>query len=167
MAITDGLTGLHNRSYFERHLATLVEQATSKGRPLSLLIIDIDHFKTINDTFGHAAGDAVLRDFSERLRRSIRGIDLASRYGGEEFVVAMPETESSFACLAAERIRERISSERFLVAPDIAPIAVTVSIGISSLDGPGDTPQGLLKRGDEALYRAKNAGRNRIASAAA
>lgn len=167
MAITDGLTGLHNRRYFERHLATLVEQATSRTRPLALLVIDIDHFKAINDTYGHAAGDAVLREFSERLRRAVRGIDLTSRYGGEEFAVAMPETDTAKAVSVGERIRERISAEPFAIGASMAHIGVTVSIGISTVRGPTDTPGDLLARGDEALYRAKHAGRNRVVSAAA
>ncbi len=167
MAITDSLTGLYNRRYFERHLAHLVEESVSRGRPLSVLLIDIDHFKAINDTYGHAAGDMVLREFSDRLRRSVRGIDLAGRLGGEEFVVAMPETDGTAAALIGERLRERISTERFAVGPGIEPVTVTVSIGVGSIEGPSDTPEALLKRGDDALYRAKRAGRNRVASAAA
>ena len=93
MAITDALTGLHNRRYMESHLSTLAEQASSRGKPLALMILDIDFFKSINDTYGHDAGDDVLREFAVRIRKSIRGIDLACRYGGEEFVIVMPETD--------------------------------------------------------------------------
>src|SRR5581483_10495830 len=99
MAITDGLTGLHNRRYLERHLATLVQQAAARSRPLSLLILDIDHFKLINDGYGHSAGADVLREFSRRVRKAVRGIDLACRLGGEEFVVAMPDTDAALALL--------------------------------------------------------------------
>src|SRR6202008_1059492 len=91
MAITDALTGLHNRRYMESHLQTLAEQASSRGKPLALMILDIDFFKAINDNYGHDAGDDVLREFAVRIRKSIRGIDLACRYGGEEFVIVMPE----------------------------------------------------------------------------
>jgi two-component system cell cycle response regulator len=161
MAITDGLTGLHNRRYLERHLATLVQQAAARARPLSLLILDIDHFKTINDGYGHSAGDDVLREFSRRVRKAVRGIDLACRLGGEEFVVAMPDTDSALAVLVGERIRQKIAGEPFQVG-----ITVTVSVGVATLSSPNDTLQALLKRADEALYRAKREGRNRVAAAA-
>jgi len=165
MAITDGLTGLHNRRYLERHLATLVQQAAARSRPLSLLILDVDHFKTINDGYGHSAGDDVLREFSRRVRKAVRGIDLACRLGGEEFVVAMPDTDAALAVLVGERIRQKIAGEPFQVT-GAAGITVTVSVGVSSLLSPNDTPQALLKRADEALYRAKREGRNRVAAAA-
>jgi two-component system cell cycle response regulator len=165
MAITDGLTGLHNRRYLERHLATLVQQAAARSRPLSLLILDIDHFKTINDGYGHSAGDDVLREFSRRVRKAVRGIDLACRLGGEEFVVAMPDTDAALALLVGERIRQKIAGEPFLITA-AGSITVTVSVGVASLHSPNDTPQALLKRADEALYRAKREGRNRVAAAA-
>ncbi len=167
MAITDSLTGLHNRRYFERHLATLVDQATTRGRPLSLLIIDIDHFKAINDTYGHLAGDRVLKEFARRINSAIRGIDLAGRFGGEEFVIAMPDTNISVAYLVAERLRSLISADPFKVGDDHDPIVVTVSIGVSAIESPSDTPLGLLARSDAALYQAKRGGRNRVSSAAA
>src|SRR5256714_4489255 len=97
----------------ESHLATLVEQAAGRGKPLTLLVLDIDYFKSINDTHGHDAGDDVLREFAIRIRKSIRGIDLACRYGGEEFVVVMPETDLAVATMVAERLRRRIASEPF------------------------------------------------------
>ena len=165
MAITDGLTGLHNRRYLERHLATLVQQAAARARPLSALILDIDHFKTINDGYGHSAGDDVLREFSRRVRKAVRGIDLACRLGGEEFVVAMPDTDGALAVLVGERIRQKIAGEAFQIGAAVE-ITVTVSVGVSSLLSSNDTPQALLKRADEALYRAKREGRNRVAPAA-
>ena len=115
MAITDALTGLFNRRYMESHLSTLVEQAASRGKPLAVLVIDIDYFKSINDSHGHDAGDDVLRDFALRIKRSIRGIDLACRYGGEEFVVVMPETDMAVAAMVAERLRRRIAAEPFAI----------------------------------------------------
>jgi two-component system cell cycle response regulator len=166
MAITDGLTGLHNRRYLERHLAALVLQAMARSKPLSVLVLDIDHFKTINDTYGHAAGDDVLREFSRRLRKAVRGIDLACRFGGEEFVIAMPDTDAALALLVGERLRQKIAGEPFQVADSGEPLIVTVSIGVSSLVGTEDGPKALLKRADEALYRAKRDGRNRVAAAA-
>lgn len=165
MAVTDGLTGLHNRRYLERHLATLVGQAAARGRPLSVMVLDIDHFKSINDSLGHAAGDDVLREFSRRMRKAVRGIDLACRLGGEEFVLAMPDTDAALAFLVGERIRQKIAGEPFVLA-DGRSAGVTVSIGVSSLASPDDTPQALLRRADEALYTAKREGRNRVAAAA-
>jgi two-component system cell cycle response regulator len=167
MAITDGLTGLHNRRYMESHLGTLVEEAAAKEKPLSLLILDVDYFKSINDSFGHDAGDDVLREFATRVRKSIRGIDLACRYGGEEFVVVMPETDMAVAAVVAERIRRRIAGEPFPIQKGLAAVDVTISIGLAAL-APGETgAENMLKRADQALYRAKRDGRNRVVADAA
>src|SRR5262249_34694594 len=106
---TDALSGLYNRRYMETHLASAVDQAHARGKPLALLLLDVDHFKLINDTYGHDAGDDVLREFAIRLRKSIRGIDLACRYGGEESGVVRPETERRVAGTGAERIRDQIA----------------------------------------------------------
>ena len=167
MAITDALTGLHNRRYMESHLATLVEQAVGRGKPLALLVLDIDFFKSVNDSHGHDAGDDVLRDFATRVRKSIRGIDLACRLGGEEFVVIMPETDMAVAAAVAERIRRRVASEPFVIEGGAKAIDVTASIGLASLAGPDDGPAALLKRADQALYKAKRDGRNRVVADAA
>jgi two-component system cell cycle response regulator len=167
MAITDALTGLFNRRYMESHLATLVEQAASRGKPLAALVIDIDYFKSINDTHGHDAGDDVLRDFALRIKRSIRGIDLACRYGGEEFVLVMPETDMAVAAMVAERLRRRIAGEPFAIQEGAKAIPVTISIGIAALRGKEETAASLLKRADQALYRAKRDGRNRVVPDAA
>jgi two-component system cell cycle response regulator len=166
MAVTDALTGLYNRRYLERHLATLVQHATARQRPLSVLVLDIDHFKPINDTYGHPAGDDVLREFSRRVRKTVRGIDLATRIGGEEFVIVMPDTDAALALIVAERMRQKIAIERFQLPDSEESVAVTVSIGIASLVSRDDTPEALLKRADDALYRAKRTGRNRVAAAA-
>jgi two-component system, cell cycle response regulator len=167
MAITDALTGLFNRRYMESHLGTLIEQAASRGKPLSALVIDIDYFKAINDTHGHDAGDDVLRDFALRIKRSIRGIDLACRYGGEEFVIVMPETDMTVAAMVAERLRRRIAAEPFSIQQGSKAIPVTISIGIAGLRDKEDNAAGLLKRADQALYRAKRDGRNRVVPDAA
>ena len=167
MAITDALTGLFNRRYMESHLGTLIEQAAARGKPLSALVIDIDYFKAINDSHGHDAGDDVLRDFALRIKRSIRGIDLACRYGGEEFVIVMPETDMAVAAMVAERLRRRIAAEPFGIAQGARHIAVTISIGIAGFRGKDDTAASLLKRADQALYRAKRDGRNRVVPDAA
>jgi two-component system cell cycle response regulator len=131
-----------------------------------VLVLDIDHFKAVNDTYGHDAGDDVLREFAIRLRKSIRGIDLACRYGGEEFVVVMPETDISVATMVAERLRRRIASEPFAIQQGADAINVTISIGLATL-AQGDTVAAVLKRADVALYRAKRDGRNRVVPAAA
>ncbi|HWX84486.1 MAG TPA: PleD family two-component system response regulator [Xanthobacteraceae bacterium] len=167
MAITDALTGLFNRRYMESHLATLVEQAASRGKPLTVMVIDIDYFKAINDSHGHDAGDDVLRDFALRIKRSIRGIDLACRYGGEEFVLVMPETDMAVAAMVAERLRRRIAAEPFAIQQGARVIPVTISIGIAALRDKDDTAASVLKRADQALYRAKRDGRNRVVPDAA
>jgi two-component system cell cycle response regulator len=166
MAITDALTGLYNRRYMESHVGTLVEQATTRGKPLTVLILDIDYFKAINDGWGHDAGDDVLREFALRIRKSIRGIDLACRYGGELFVVVMPETDMAVATVVAERLRRRIATEAFQIQQGARKIDVTISVGIAAL-GPGDSPAAVIKRADQALYRAKRDGRNRVVPDAA
>jgi two-component system, cell cycle response regulator len=167
MAITDALTGLSNRRYMESHLGTLIEQAATRGKSLAALVLDIDYFKAINDTHGHDAGDDVLRDFALRIKRSIRGIDLACRYGGEEFVIIMPETDLAVAAMVAERLRRRIAADPFAIAQGTRHIPVTISIGIAGLRGKDDNAASLLKRADEALYRAKRDGRNRVVPEAA
>jgi two-component system cell cycle response regulator len=167
MAITDALTGLFNRRYMESHLGTLVEQAASRAKPLAVLVLDIDYFKSINDTHGHDAGDDVLREFALRIKKSIRGIDLACRYGGEEFVVVMPETDMAVAAMVAERLRRRIATEPFGIQQGSRNLTVTISIGIAALGGKDDNAASLLKRADQALYRAKRDGRNRVVPDAA
>jgi two-component system cell cycle response regulator len=167
MAITDALTGLYNRRYMETHLAALVEQAAARGKPLTALVLDIDYFKSINDTHGHDAGDEVLREFATRVRKSIRGIDLACRFGGEEFVIVMPETDMAVATIVAERLRRRIASEPFPIKQGGSAINVTISIGIATLDAIDDNAANILKRADQALYRAKRDGRNRVVADAA
>jgi two-component system cell cycle response regulator len=167
MAITDSLTGLHNRRYMESHLGTLVQEAASRGKPLSLLVLDIDYFKSINDNYGHDAGDDVLREFATRVRKSIRGIDLACRLGGEEFVVVMPETDLAVAAVVAERIRRKIAGEPFSIHKGTGSVDVTISIGIAGLTEADDGADTIIKRADQALYRAKRDGRNRVVADAA
>jgi two-component system cell cycle response regulator len=166
MAITDALTGLYNRRYMETHVETLVEQAATRSKPLAVLVLDIDYFKSVNDSHGHDAGDDVLREFAIRIRKSIRGIDLACRFGGEEFVVIMPETDIAVATMVAERLRRRIASEPFPIQQGKRSLEVTISIGIAAL-GPQDNAAAVLKRADQALYRAKRDGRNRVVPDAA
>jgi two-component system cell cycle response regulator len=166
-AITDALTGLNNRRYMETHLATLVEQAHARGKPLTVLVLDIDFFKKVNDTHGHDAGDDVLREFAVRLKKSIRGIDLACRLGGEEFVVVMPDTDMAVATMVAERLRRRIAADPFAIHKGERKVEVTISIGLAAVAGPDDSAANVLKRADQALYRAKRDGRNRVVADAA
>ena len=167
MAVTDGLTGLHNRRYLDSHLQTLVDRAAGRDRPLAVMITDLDRFKTVNDTYGHDAGDLVLREFARRLRQNVRGIDLACRYGGEEFIVVMPDTSGDVAERVGERIRAQIAGTPFSLGEGRPELTVTVSVGVSSLRHGSDTPDALLKRADLALYEAKKRGRNRVVGLAA
>jgi two-component system cell cycle response regulator len=167
MAVTDALTGLHNRRYFDSHIRTLTQHCIGRNRPLAMLLLDIDHFKAVNDTHGHDAGDEVLKEFAKRMRRQVRGVDLACRLGGEEFVVVMPETPIQQALVVGERIRHAMESETFAIHQGREQISVTVSIGASHLVGRDDTPDALVKRADNALYKAKAGGRNQVVSDAA
>ena len=166
MAITDGLTGLYNRRFMTTHLEQTLEQAQRQERSLAVLIADMDHFKSVNDTWGHDAGDAVLKELAERMRGSVRGVDLVCRFGGEEFVVILPDTDLDTAGVVAERIRSRVAAEPFRL-PDGKLIERTVSVGIGALQAATDTVETILKRADGALYDAKTGGRNRVVAKAA
>ncbi|MFZ4808318.1 MAG: PleD family two-component system response regulator [Hyphomicrobiaceae bacterium] len=160
LAATDGLTGLFNRRYMENHLRTLMQEARRQAAPLSLLIADIDLFKRVNDTYGHDAGDAVLKEFAMRLRRSTRANDLACRMGGEEFVMLMPNTPLARAYQVGERLRAGIAADPFEAGSQ--KIRVTASVGVAGLEAGDDAPDRILKRADLALYAAKREGRNRV-----
>ncbi|WP_342362278.1 PleD family two-component system response regulator [Terrarubrum flagellatum] len=166
-AVLDQLTGLHNRRYFDRQMPKLFDQARMEAKPMSVLVLDIDRFKSINDTFGHDAGDEVLKAFAKRVRSCVRGDDVLVRFGGEEVVIVSPETSDEVAALVAERIRQKVESGPFAVNRGARQIPVTVSIGVAHLSRYDETPTDLLKRADEALYRAKSDGRNRVIRAAA
>ena len=166
MAIMDSLTGLYNRRYMEGHMRTLAQEAIQRGKPLSVLVADIDFFKAVNDAHGHDAGDVVLKNFAARLRKNIRGIDLACRLGGEEFVVMMPDTDLAKAYIVGERLRQSIANEPFQISRD-NQLSITSSVGLAALEGVDDTPDALLKRADQALYSAKRNGRNRVVTDAA
>ena len=164
LAMTDAVTGLYNRHYLTSHLETLIRTARHNQKPLSLAMVDIDHFKAINDTHGHAVGDEVLQEFGRRLARNVRGVDLAARYGGEEFVVVMPDTGLKDAHRIAERLRQTVESPPFALSVGVE-VPVTVSIGLAGLDPGLKTGGQLIEKADMALYDAKNAGRNRVALA--
>ncbi len=166
LAVTDALTGLHNRRYMSGQLDALVTRAVRGGAPVAALLVDIDHFKRINDTFGHSVGDEVLREFAVRLATNVRAIDLACRYGGEEFVVIMPDTALDSALRIAERLRLHVAGSPFRMIGVEDPLTVTISVGVACtvVD---DTPDGLLKRADTAVYAAKAGGRNQVVARAA
>jgi len=167
MAITDPLTGLHNRRYMSRHLDNLMSSAAQSGKELAFLILDIDYFKAVNDGHGHDVGDEVLKEFANRIAANVRGIDLACRYGGEEFVVVMPDTDVTLAFTIAERLRKSIEQNPITISRAPGALNITISIGIAGSEGPDDTAEALLHRADQALYSAKRAGPNRVVAAAA
>jgi two-component system cell cycle response regulator len=168
LAVKDQLTGLHNRRYMDSQMETLMAQSTAPGgESTALLILDIDHFKRINDTYGHDVGDEVLREFAQRLAANVRAVDLPVRQGGEEFVVLMPNTGLADAAHIAERVREIVAGAPFSAKGGTEQLNVTISIGAAVTLGPGDTALALIKRADEALYEAKSSGRNRVIGRAA
>ncbi|ESQ88174.1 hypothetical protein ABAC460_16060 [Asticcacaulis sp. AC460] len=166
LAVTDPLTGLNNRRFLDHQLSVHLSRHIKGGPVVSLLMLDIDFFKKINDGHGHDAGDEVLREFARRVSLSVRAIDMACRYGGEEFVVLMPETEDRDALNIAERVRSQIADQPFMLA-DGRKLEVTVSVGVSTSQGLGDSPETLIKRADEAVYEAKQSGRNKVVVRAA
>ena len=131
MAVTDQLTGLYNRRYLASHISAMYDRAHWTKQPLAVMILDLDHFKSINDTHGHDAGDKVIQKFSERIQASVRGMDLACRYGGEEFLIAMPDTDIDAANAIAERLRGEMEVEEIVLNGGRDVAKVTVSIGIA------------------------------------
>jgi two-component system, cell cycle response regulator len=165
MAITDPLTGLYNRRYLETHLNHLIEHYINRGKALSVVSVDVDFFKAINDSHGHDVGDKVLKELSVRLRANTRSVDLCCRVGGEEFIMVLPNTATDLSSRIAERLRRAIASKSFDCNLS-QPVPVTVSVGVATLLGVEDTLEKLLKRADQALYAAKREGRNRVVIAA-
>ncbi len=159
MTIVDGLTQVHNKRYFLEFIDREMARCARYDRPLSLLLFDIDHFKQINDVFGHLAGDFVLRRLAEMVSKHIRKEEAFARYGGEEFAILMPETTGSRARIFAEKIRRMVEATPFVY--ETREIHVTVSIGISEM-GQHREPNAFIRAADERLYRAKNTGRNRV-----
>ncbi len=161
LSITDGLTELFNHRFFQDELARHFSESARYDRPVSLALIDLDFFKKINDTYGHAVGDQVLKTVARIFSESIRSTDVAARYGGEEFAVIMPETEMTDALTFAEKIRALV--EQTPVVVDQGEVRATVSIGVSSAPHPDiTTPKDLIEDADDSLYRAKEEGRNRV-----
>ncbi len=162
MAVTDSLTGLYNRLYFTSHLTTQLERAGEQKKPLAVAMIDIDHFKDVNDIHGHAVGDEVLCELANRLAQVIRARDLLARLGGEEFVVLMSDTDASEAEAVSSRMRRAIADGPFVPAIVEGGLEITVSIGVGEVRGYDDTVEGILNRADVALYEAKRGGRNQV-----
>lgn len=168
LSVVDQLTGLYNRRYMNNQLSLWLRRSAQGGAPMSVIAADIDHFKQVNDKYGHEAGDRVLQEFANRIMVNVRPKDIVCRPGGEEFLVIMPETSGDLACSAAERIRRSIAAEPFEVdARSGQEIDVTVSAGVATYAGDEDTVADILKRADTALYTAKTAGRNRVKAIAA
>ncbi|MEZ4337377.1 MAG: diguanylate cyclase [Sandaracinaceae bacterium] len=159
MTIVDGLTGINNKRYLMEALEREIPRARRHQRPLSVVMFDIDHFKSINDNYGHLAGDYVLKELATLVKGRLRPDDVLGRYGGEEFCAALPETNLPGAVSIAEDLRRRIEERRFVFEGEVIP--VTVSLGCSELDGEMDVLQ-LIKAADEKLYDAKRGGRNRV-----
>jgi diguanylate cyclase (GGDEF)-like protein len=164
LSITDSLTGLYNRKHLMEVLTKEVARAERYQRPLAVLMIDVDHFKLYNDTCGHLAGDEVLRNIAAIFRGCLRESDCVGRYGGEEFLIILPETVADDARRIADRIRSRLAEENF--PADSKPVNITISGGIAIFPGNGRSPESLLRSADAALYQAKNHGRNQVVSAA-
>ncbi|RMG10783.1 MAG: diguanylate cyclase [Deltaproteobacteria bacterium] len=165
MATTDGLTGLNNHRRFQELFETHLAAARRYGREVSLLLMDVDHFKSVNDTYGHPVGDKVLKGVAKVLAAQARDTDVVARYGGEEFAVVLPETGQEGAVVIANRIREEIARQVF--STELGPLKVTLSIGVATCPVHGDQKQALVDRADQALYEAKRGGRNRVVVARA
>ena len=162
LVLTDPLTSLYVRRYGEAHLDELLERVNQDATSAAVLLFDVDHFKQVNDTHGHDAGDDVLRELAARTIKSVRSVDLTVRWGGEEFLVVMPETDLANAAAVAERLRAAVAKELFTVRSSGEKLAVTISVGVATAIAGGDHRDRLLKRADDALYSAKSAGRNRV-----
>ena len=160
MALTDSLTGLYNRRYLEVHLQKLLEKNKDSKKSLAVLMIDIDHFKPVNDMHGHKAGDEALKIFAQRLKDNLRSFDLVARLGGEEFVAILPDVSERRTYLVAERLRRAIAEVPFDVGAEAGPLDITTSIGGTIIDFEEHTVQEVLERADKALYEAKEGGRN-------
>jgi diguanylate cyclase (GGDEF)-like protein len=169
LGMTDPLTGAYNRRYFDQRLLEETDRALRSGQPLACMMLDVDHFKHINDGFGHAAGDVVLRDMTQHIKAQLRTSDVMARYGGEEFAVLLTQTEIGAALAIAERIRQKVADARFAAAGGTV-LAATLSVGVAMLDRnrhAGTSGASLVAEADEALYLAKHGGRNCVIAATA
>ncbi len=155
MAVTDALTGLYNRGYLNECLDNEYRRGIRYGTPLCLIILDVDHFKSVNDTYGHPAGDKVLIDMASELKHHSRDIDIVARYGGEEFVLILPQTDSKSGLILAERLRAAVEALEIPIHDELN-LNITISIGLVAI------PETETDSADRALYQAKHSGRNRV-----
>jgi two-component system cell cycle response regulator len=162
LAVTDPLTGLYNRRYARQHLGKITDRARETGKGFALMLLDIDNFKAVNDTYGHATGDLVLKEFARRMLENLRGVDLISRLGGEEFLVAMPDTTKEQALVASERLRRVIEETPFEAAQSGRSLPVTVSVGVTFGNPNSPDVDCLIGEADKALYASKSDGRNMV-----
>jgi diguanylate cyclase (GGDEF)-like protein len=160
LAITDSLTSLYNRRHFSKVGEEEVQRACRYGRSLSAIMMDIDYFKRVNDTFGHKVGDQILQGVAGSCRKELRGVDVVGRYGGDEFVILLPENDRAAAGKVAERLRKNIADIHINTAK--GPVKITASLGVASVDCDKPSLETLLSRADKALYVAKKRGRNRV-----
>jgi diguanylate cyclase len=161
-SLTDPLTTLANRKYFDEALAATLAESTDTNEPMSLMLTDIDHFKTFNDTYGHLTGDQVLRLVALTVKQNVKGQDIAARYGGEEFAVVLPRTTLREAITVGDQIRRAVMSKELMKRSSGEHLGrVTISIGVAALRS-GDTTHSLIERADGCLYAAKRNGRNRV-----
>jgi len=158
LATTDGMTGLYNHRYFQEALGREISRSRRYGAPVSLIYMDIDHFKKFNDTYGHQIGDEVLKLVAATIKRNLRDSDVPCRYGGEELVAILPDTDQDGAFIAAEKIRKAIESLKFPINETI--VRITISAGVSTYPLNADKKESLIEAADEALYFAKEGGRN-------
>ena len=167
LGMTDPLTGAYNRRYFDQRLLEETDRALRNGQPLCCMMLDVDYFKQINDGFGHAAGDVVLREMTQQIKGQLRASDVMARYGGEEFAVLLTQTDLGAGLAIAERIRQKVADARYAAAGGTM-LAATLSVGLAMLDRSrpaGSVGMDLVAEADSAMYRAKNGGRNRVAAA--
>jgi diguanylate cyclase (GGDEF)-like protein len=163
LSITDELTGLYNRRWFSSKINSEMDHARRLGRPLSLVVVDVDHFKKFNDTYGHAQGDNVLAELGKTIFDTVRLYDIPCRYGGEEFVIILPGASENDAFSVAERLRKSFARKKIAV-PGRSPIGATISIGVAQM-GNEESADSFFQRADDALYRAKHGGRNQVVMA--
>ena len=162
LSIRDGLTGLYNHAYFKIRLAEELVRASRFKRSLSINLFDLDHFKSCNDTYGHEAGNELLKEVADLLKRNLREVDFPARYGGDEFVILLPETGLDLAIEVAERLCGVVERHRFLTSHQKGPLAITISGGVAAFDRTRSTPELLLDAADRALYKAKADGGNKV-----
>ncbi len=162
MALTDSLTGLFNRRYLNAHLSRIIGRIAETHKPVAAIYFDIDFFKHTNDNYGHQVGDEVLKELANRVSRNLRNFDMIARFGGEEFVIIMPDASVEAAAMVAERLRQTIAEKPFKVSHKKGRISVTISLGVAATEDAKEPAESLIKRADDCLYDAKKRGRNRV-----